>query len=215
MYNDETAGGSRGKLITFEGIDRAGKTSLIQSLQGLLADSRVPITACGEKQSPLGHLLTGESLRDYSGFLKTYLFAADRAWTYEKICLPAVQKGGLVLWDRYVHSAIVYRAVEFHRKEQISDKMNVEFVRVINDPFIRPDLIFYLDISPETSAIRAKKDGATEPYSFDFLASVRAEYLSLVEREGGSFILINGEVAKTEVAKTVASKIREEFRELF
>lgn len=201
-----------GKLVVFEGIDCAGKSSVITELPELLirAGCKAPIVICGEQKSPISPLLRGEVLKTTSAFLKTYLFAADRAWAYEKICLPALQRGKLVLWDRYVDSAIVYRAVEFSFGES---EIDLDFVKLINRPFMQPDLTFYIDISVETSMARAAQEGITEPYDPDFLGQVHLGYLALAPKRG--YIIIDGERPLRGVAEEVACEIRERLKELF
>src|SRR5258708_18558136 len=111
-------------------------------------------------------------LRTYSPFLKTYLFAADRAWAYYRECLRALRSGGLVLWDRYVDSAIVYRSVEFQLRRS---GLDLEFVRNLNSPFIRPSITFYIDITVEVSLLRATNAKRTEPYDAGFSHELRNE----------------------------------------
>ena len=201
-----------GKLVIFEGIDQAGKTSVITELPRLLihVGCKVPIVICGEKESPLAPLLCGEALKVTSAFIKTYLFAADRAWTYEKICLPALQCGKLVLWDRYVDSALVYRAVDFsfHKSE-----IDLDFVKLINQPFIHPNLKFYIDISVKTSLARATQGAITEPYDLKFLKQVRMGYLALASKQG--YIIINGECPISKVDKNIVFEIKSRIKEIF
>jgi thymidylate kinase len=84
-----------GKLIAFEGIDRAGKSSLVARLPDMLADCTVPVVICGELRSPIACMLRRMLRTGGSAFLKTFFFASDRAWTYEKRCLPALNRGEL------------------------------------------------------------------------------------------------------------------------
>ena len=145
-----------GKLITVEGIDRAGKSTVIKKLPLLLNDCMVPIKICGECQSPLGPIIRDLIKKGGSTFLKTYFFATDRAWTFELECLPALKRGELVLWDRYVDSAIAYRTAELMRSKPC---INIEFVERINAPFPKPDLVIYIDITVDTSLKRAELSG--------------------------------------------------------
>jgi dTMP kinase len=199
-----------GRLVAFEGIDRAGKSSVIRLLPGLLKPSKIPIITCGEKLSPIKSLLGGEALREMSLLMKTYLFATDRAWTYEGTCLPALRRGELVLWDRYVDSAIVYRSVEITRGPSDID---LNFVEEINRPFLRPHLTIYLDVAPETSLARALRESAREPYDTEFLAAARVRYLELAKSE--DYEVVDGERAIDVVAKDVAASIRKQFKEMF
>ncbi len=149
-------------------------------------------------------------LRTYSPFLKTYLFAADRAWTYDRECLPALSSGSLVLWDRYVDSAIAYRSVELRLHKS---RIDLEFVRHLNSPFMRPDLTLYIDVASETSLSRSVHNRKIELYNFDFLKQVRLEYLTLAAEQG--YVIVDGERPLQIVAEEAASIIRDRLREMF
>jgi dTMP kinase len=198
-----------GKLVAFEGIDCAGKSSVISSLPELLRDCSAQVTLCGEFQSPISETLR-RILSDASPLVKTLLFAADRAWTYETACLPALRNSSLVLWDRYVDSAIAYRAVELSGGPQLID---LEFVRFVNSVFPIPDLTIYIDIDGQLSQTRAETKGREEPYSCEFLERVRGEYAKELERK--RWYRIDGNSPLTEVAVQAAEAIRINFQELF
>jgi len=199
-----------GKLIAFEGLDRAGKSSVVSRLANMLQNSKASITICGELHSPFAPLLRDMLHKGSSPFLKTYLFASDRAWEYEYRCLPALMRGEIVLWDRYVDSAIVYRTVEFQQNSSIID---VEFVKLINSPFILPNLSIYIDISADTSLQRSKGLGEKEPYDSSFLEKVRICYLELAHTK--NYRVINGERPLEIVADDVSNIIQENFKEFF
>lgn len=201
----------QGKLIVFEGIEGAGKTTIVNSLPTLLTGCRVPIVICGERRSPLNPLLTGEELKNLSPLLKAYLFASDRAWTYEKECLPALRQGCCVLWDRYVGSAMVYRAVEIKMRPNIG--FGTDFVRLINSPFRKPDLSFYIDVSVSTSLKRTQAIGKNPVYDSPFLEQVREEYFSTICQEG--YIMLSGEGVLDDILHNISSEIITRLPDLF
>jgi len=195
--------GQRGILVVIEGIDHAGKSSVVARLPSLLRNSGAEVVVCGELRSPIADLLRGRALRELSPFLKTYLFAADRAWTYENECIPALARGAVVLWDRYVDSAIVYRAVELSTQKS---EIDLDFVREINSPFRQPDMTIYIDIDTKTSLTRVAGTDDSEPYDSKFLERVRAEYLALsVEK---NYRMVNGMQDRETVAAEAAAAIR-------
>jgi dTMP kinase len=200
----------QGKLVAFEGIDRAGKTSIVNTLSKTLVDTKLPVVFCGERRSPIGPLLERESLKTLSPLIKTYFFAADRAWVYERECVPGLIRGALVLWDRYVDSALVYRSVELERHPS---NISLDFVKSINLPFRRPDLTFFIDVSVETSWKRALQIGNFELYDKAFLEEVRKRYTELAIAE--DYVSINGEHPLSEITTEVSTRIREEFPDLF
>ena len=197
-----------GRLIAFEGIDSAGKSSVINRLPSLLRDCKMPVEVLGEKMSPLMELVTNDKLRDLTPFRKTYLFAADRAWTYDTRCRPLLKAGALVLWDRYTDSAIAYRGVDLGP----SDGIGLDFVRQINAPFVRPNLTFFLDVSVNSS-VRRSRQRDPSPYEADFLEKVRANYLEIAAAK--DYVTIDAELDVDVVSEKVAGIIKDRFKEMF
>lgn len=200
-----------GRLVAFEGIDCAGKSTVIAEITKIYTASNVLLEICREYDSPLAPLIRGEALKKLTPFQKTFFFAADRAWTYENRCLPALRRGALVLWDRYKDSAHAYRAVDLSIRS--SELFNLEFVKAINKPFQVADRTFLIDIDVETSRARSLANGSSEPYNVEFLERVRAEYHSLAS--AGDYAIVDGARPVTTVAAEVAAKIRSEFPQLF
>jgi dTMP kinase len=207
MHTQETY---LGKLVAFEGIDRAGKTSIVRDIPSRLRACKVPIVTCGERGSPLAALLSKERLSLMTPFLKTYLFAADRAWTYAEKCDPALDTESLVLWDRYVASALAYRAVEFSLR---MGNVDIEFVRHINRPFRSADLTVYIDVSAETSEDRGRMSNRPSPYSLEVLEMVRSEYRRMAKHP--DYVVIDGERPLDLVTTDVTSVITGRFGDLF
>lgn len=193
-----------GKLIAFEGIDRAGKTSLVEALVQRLADLPIPVMVCGELRSPLAPIIRECLHKGVSAFIKTYLFATDRAWTYEHMCVPALSRGELVLWDRYVDTALVYRKVELATS---GSDISLDFVKRINEPFVQADLTVYLDISVATSISRSIASGDRGVYSQEFLQAVRHEYLRMYKTSKRART-IDAERPYSEVTSEVSAVIR-------
>ena len=199
-----------GALIAFEGIDRAGKSSLIQLLPRHLPRCKKRIIICGEYQSPVEHLIPRSSLSKMTPFVKAFLFAADRAWTYEKTCLPALQKGHIVLWDRYVDSAKAYRGAEVSEQNTILTKA---FVDDINRPFVVPDLTIFVDIPIATSIKRSRKERSRTSYRPGFLRRVRKEYMRLHRVSG--YIIVDGSHPQADVLNEVACLIKKRLKRFF
>jgi dTMP kinase len=199
-----------GKLVAFEGIDGAGKSSVIHCLRSSLKGCNVPISICGEFYSPLAPIVRDLVRSGGSPFLKTFLFACDRAWGYERIGLPALERGELVLWDRYVDSAIAYRTAEL---SVIASRIDLKFVKSINEPFKSADLTVYIDISTNTAFERAKLARKKLVYSMEFLEKVRSEYSRLASEK--RYCIINGEQPLDIVVDEVSRAIRQYLEELF
>lgn len=201
----------KGTLITLEGIDLAGKTTVIELLVPMLTRlCTVPVVHCGELRSPIAAILVEMLNTGASPFVKTFMFAADRAWTYEHMFLPAFEQGSLIIWDRYVDSAIVYRAAELEESKSLID---LDFVEAINQPFLTPDLTVYIDIDVNTSFVRGRNTGGHIPYTRDILERVGEQYMLL--RTKRNYRIVDGKQPLSELALEIFDLIQKEFPVLF
>ena len=148
-------------LITLEGIDGAGKTTVLEAL----SDSHPE--AC----------TTREPTTSWYGD------AVDRSISSpDSDSLAALDAGELVISDRYVDSRIAYQGAALNGEVP----RPMEYIRGIHTAFTRmPDATIYYDIDPETGAERA---GATNKLEHaDFLADVHENYERLIDRDPQRF----------------------------
>ncbi|MFC7176080.1 dTMP kinase [Halosegnis marinus] len=179
-------------LVTLEGIDGAGKSTVLSALGHAYPDA---VTTCEPTDSWYGDAVNRSIGDDDSDPLaELFLFVADHADHLSRVVRPALDEGKLVVSDRYVDSRIAYQG-ESLRGEV---KRPMEYVRGVHAPFTRmPDATLYFDVDPETGAERA---GATNKMEHaDFLAGVRANYERLVESEPERFVRIDAERSPEEV----------------
>lgn len=190
-------------LIAFEGIDRAGKSTLVRTLVSR-PELAKRCTSLGEFGSPIGHELE-RMLRQgsLSPLEKTLLFAADRAWTLEHICADAHGAGKMVLWDRYVPSAIAYRAAEVAIGK--SD-LPSEYVEQVNSRFPAATLNVLVDITVETSMARATSKKPS-PYDAAMLEEVRSQYRHLIQASPETFTVVDGSATVDVVADHVLTAL--------
>jgi dTMP kinase len=197
-----------GMLVALEGIDGAGKSEMRALIAHRLREVGKRVVECGELQSPWADSIRSGLGKGYTPFLKTFLFATDRAWTYEKVCLPALREDCVVLWDRYVDSAIVYRSVEVEAEPALLD---LRFVRAINRPFRQPDLTILLDLPVAIALQRSREAQRHEPYDEGFLERARAEYLTLAKGES-RYVIINADASRHEIASQCEAAIARHIR---
>ena len=172
-------------LVTLEGIDGSGKTTVAEALQ----DSLSPETVF--TREPTGSWY-GEAVDrsigddDADPLAELFLYTADHADHLSRLIRPALREGKLVVSDRYADSRYAYQgatlAGELTRP--------VEYVRGIHEPFTRePDLTLYLDVPPETGAERA---GASNKFeTAGYLGRVRENYEDLVDTDPARFVRID------------------------
>ena len=114
-----------------------------------------------------------------SPFLKTFLFATDRAIRYERKVIPALKDGKIVIADRWTISAIVYRGLEGY---------DVDFVQTINQKIPHADLTLILNVPIEVSMERGKAAGKPCPYTQEQLKEAQKRYLAYA-REHNSVVI--------------------------
>jgi len=139
---------SRGRLISFEGLDGAGKTTQMRLLeQWLQARNIAFIRTLEPGGTPLGseirRLVLNRPDLDIVPLAESFLFQADRAQHFARLVIPALQEGKLVITDRCYDASIVYqgyaRGVGVELVEQLS---------MLATQGIQPDLAILLDLDP-------------------------------------------------------------------
>ncbi|MFB6116901.1 dTMP kinase [Halosegnis sp.] len=182
-------------LVTLEGIDGAGKTTVLEAL----ADAHPEAVVTREPtKSWYGEAVERSIADDDSDSLaELFLFIADHADHLDRVIRPALAADRLVLADRYVDSRLAYQGESL--REEL--KRPMEYIRGVHEPFTRwPDATLYLDVDPETGAKRA---GATNKMEHaEFLAGVRSNYERLVEAEPDRFVRIDATRPPEEVIAT-------------
>ncbi len=185
-------------LVAFEGIDGAGKTTILELLKKRKKASQYEF--CEEFSSALGRDLHQILENKGSDLIRTYFFAADRAWTYDNRTLPALKKHKIVIWDRYVDSALAYRYAE----ENPEGIIDYDFVHKINIPFKKPDLTFYFYIDEQTSWNRTMAQNRKNPYTVGFLNRVNEFYEHKVQ-EDSTYVEIDASQPLEQVYEAVNS----------
>ena len=179
-------------LVTLEGIDGAGKTTVLSALSDAYPEA---VVTREPSESWYGDAVRRSiAAADSDSLAELFLFLADHADHLGRVVRPALADGSLVIADRYVDSRIAYQGATL--RDEV--KRPMEYIRGIHEPFTRmPDLTLYLDIDPETAAERA---GATNKMEHaDFLADVRANYERLIDAEPDRFVRIDATRPPEEV----------------
>jgi dTMP kinase len=187
-----------GDIVTFEGIDRAGKTTIVENLSSELNNMRKEHTVCNELESPIGDHIRKVLSEEIPAEQKVSLFAADRAWTYINRCQPALADGKLVLWDRYVDSAFAYRGAEISLD---ATDIDISLVQNMNSMFRDPNLILYIDIKTKTSIRRGNQHEAAKFYDREYLSEVQKQYQRLRKRR--DYVVIDGERSIDEITAEI------------
>jgi dTMP kinase len=193
-------------LITLEGIDGSGKSTLHQMLQELLADLDPVFT-----REP-GATWVGESVRraiaeQIDPITEATLFVADHAAHLAKIIRPALADGKLVISDRYSDSRYAYQTVTL--KGVIPQPE--EWLRAMHDGWsIVPDKTFLCVLPIDEALSRLKPQNKREHFEKrDVLENVQNNYLIFARRDPSRFIIVDAMKEKDEIAMFVADSIRQ------
>ena len=139
---------SKGRLISFEGLDGAGKTTQIKLLEGWLDSQGRSYKSTREPGgTPLGkeirQLLLERPELALTSLAEALLFQADRAQHFEKIILPALEAGKLVITDRYIDASMAYQGYG-----RGVDKNFIKSLSAHATQGREPDLTILLDLNP-------------------------------------------------------------------
>jgi len=192
-------------LVTLEGIDGSGKTSAQEALRSV---DLGPTTFTREPTDSWYGDAVARSLADNEAdsLAELFLYTADHADHLSSVVRPALDRGELVVSDRYSDSRYAYQGATLADHPDIGDAL--DFVRRVHDPWTRPpDLTVYLDVSPEVGAERA---GATNKFEqADYLRAVAENYERLIEDDPDRFVRIDAERPPEAVREDVVDCVRE------
>lgn len=174
---------SKGLFITFEGGDGSGKSTQIGKLKDYLEDKgfRVILTRepGGTKISEdIREIILDSRNTEMSDMTETLLYAAARAQLVEQVIRPAVERGDMVICDRFVDSSMAYQAYGRGLGDIVWDINK----NAVGD--CMPDLTILLRLDPEAGMgrISGRKQDRIELSSSDFHRRVYEGYLALEKR---------------------------------
>jgi len=201
-------------FITLEGPEGSGKTSHIPHLVQFLREQGCAVFPTREP----GGTSIGEQIREVIHDLKnaemhprteTLLYQAARAQIVEEVIKPRLERGEIVLSDRYFDSTIAYQGYGHGQPlEQVR-----QLVRYATGG-LTPDLTILLDLDVEIGLQRKSKQqewNRLDAYTIDFHKRVRAGYLEMVKAEPERWRVVDSsqkwDVVQAELRKVILAKI--------
>lgn len=195
-----------GRFVVFEGLDGSGKTTQMVRIQKRLAGMGIhAVTTCEPTDGPVGSLirqmLAGRIAIDPRTLAA--LFAADRT---DHLVSPdtgvkaLVEKGRMVLCDRYYFSSYAYHAKDM-------DLAWIITLNAMNAQILKPDLTLFIDVTPETclERIRAGRNHLDMFERTDILTQVRDNYFTAFERlkDQETVKVVDGNAAEDAVEQSI------------
>lgn len=190
-------------FIALEGLDGAGTTTQIARLAARLrATGRAVVETRQPSDGPIGTLTRAALRREWGaagGRLPAdalaLLFAADRLHHIADVVVPALERGAVVLTDRYVHSSLAYQGAE----------CDVAWVAELNANARVADLVLFVDVPVEVCLQRIADRGATRELFEEraALEATAARYEDAFARRGEAVCRIDGTESRDDVEATI------------
>ncbi|MGY2892034.1 dTMP kinase [Deinococcus sp. UYEF24] len=198
-----------GLFVTFEGPEGAGKSTQIRLLAEQLLQEKIP------------HLLTrepggtdiGGKLRELvldtrsrmSAMTEFLIYSASRAQLVGEVMWPALERGEVLVCDRYVDSSYAYQGY--------GRGLDMTQLRAVSEAAtggLMPDLTILLNIEPELGLQRAARVGEPdriEQAGLEFHARVREGFLSMAAAEPGRFLVLDGAQAQKPLSEAICKAV--------
>lgn len=193
-------------LITFEGGEGVGKSTVIDRLHGELG---IPTLKTREP----GGTKLGEKVRDivlHGGKValrsELLLFLASRAQHVEEVIIPALEAGKTVLCDRFHDSSVAYQGIARGLGAE-----EVEKLSLYATGGLKPDLTLLFDLDPKIGLQRRGKIASfdrIEQEALSFHTKIREAFLSLQKKEPGRIRIIDASQSKEAVYKQALTLIQ-------
>lgn len=196
-----------GRFIVFEGGDGVGKTTQVRLLCDWLAETRRPYLATFEP----GDSLAGEQIRrivldpatgELAPKAEALLYAADKAHHLRAVVRPALERGEIVVCDRYVDSMVAYQGAG-----RVLDVEQVEALARWATDDLRPDLTVLLDGDPAELIDTLDRPDRIESAGGDFHRAAREHFLSLAARDPDRYLVLPARKDPEAIAAAVQDRV--------
>ncbi len=202
-------------FITFEGPDGSGKTTQIRLLTAALTGQGYQVLCTREPGgTPIGDQIR-QVLHDVANTAmaaraEILLYSASRAQLVQQLILPQLQRGGVVLCDRYADSTYAYQGY--------GRQLNLDTLRLITEfatQGLTPDLTIYLDVDVAEGLRRKVAANAAgkgewnrmDQLEEDFHQRVRAGYWQMAQNEPERWLIINASAPVEEIHQMICQRL--------
>jgi dTMP kinase len=203
-----------GFFISFEGIDGAGKSTHIQAMADAFASQGRRVTLTREPGgTPLAETLRALVLQDsMDAMTEALLVFAARRDHVQRVILPALAQGNVVLCDRFSDATFAYQGGGRGFDWEVLSQLERWVQGAEAGRLIRPDVTVWFDLPPEVAA--ARLSGARTPDKFEsqpqaFFENVAAGYARRLNEDRGRFVRINAHQTPEQVRVDLFTAMQE------
>ena len=204
---------ARGIFITFEGGEGAGKSTQIARLAATLRELGHEVVVTREPGGSPGaeavrHVILSGAAEPFGPAMEAILFAAARADHVDQVIRPAVERGAIVLCDRFMDSSRVYQGV--------TGDLDPAFMGTLEKVTVAgmvPDLTLILDLDPEEGLRRAaarRGEGSADRYEKETLAIHRRRreaFLEIARTEPRRCVVVDAAKSPAKVATAIVRAV--------
>ncbi len=192
----------RGTLVTLEGGEGSGKSSQADALATLMREHDYAVTITREPAgTELGEIVKGIFQRGVTvtAGAELLLFEAARAQHVQEVIRPALERGKVILCDRYTDSTLAYQGY--------GRGLSLDHLRAVNHIAtggLPPHFTILLDLPPEIGLARKGHEPLGDSIgkeSLEFHQRVRAGYLELAQREPKRMVVVDASLPKDQVTQ--------------
>jgi len=200
-----------GLFISFEGIDGCGKSTQADLLRSYLESKGEQVELLREPggtalSEQIREILLNPNNDKMDPSTESILLSASRAQLTREIIIPALERGNVVICDRYADSTLAYQGY--------GRGINLEWLEKLNEfatAGLKPDITLLVDLPVDEAfnRMQSKSFDRIEMEGIEFLDKVRSGYLELTDRFSKRYFMIDGMETIEEMSKKIINKIEE------
>ena len=204
---------SKGLFITFEGGEGVGKTTQINLLKSYLLNINYKVVCSREpggtiEGEQVRKLLVSGSSKIWDPMSEALMFNASRRQHINKIIFPSLDKGNIVLCDRFIDSTIVYQGYAGSIEQSILKDLHKKFCYNLY-----PDLTFFLDLEASLGLKRTRKrsdykeENRFENFGLDYHNKISKGFNNLANNNKERMITIDASQSIKQISKNIINFI--------
>jgi dTMP kinase len=199
-----------GLFLALEGGEGAGKSTQARLLAIWLRDQGYDVVATHEPGATkigmrLRALLLDTAHTGLAARAEALMYAADRAEHVQSLIIPALERGAVVVTDRYIDSSLAYQGA--------GRQLPVAEIAELNDwatGGLMPDLTIVLDVPPAAGlGRRLSSADRLEAEPLDFHQRVRSGFLSLAAAEPSRYVVLEGTRPVNDLSREIQARVRD------
>ncbi|WP_409303603.1 dTMP kinase [Peribacillus sp. SCS-155] len=208
---------SRGMFITIEGPEGAGKTTIIKYIAEFLQENGFDVAVTREPggvpiSEQIRQVILNKDNTTMDGRTEALLYAAARRQHLVEVVIPALEKGQIVLCDRFIDSSLAYQG--FARGLGMDEVFKINQFAIEN---LMPDLTLFFDIEPAEGLQRIRMSKSREMNrldleELDFHQKVREGYFKVIDQSKERFCIIDASQDLAGVLSQTKNKLLERIK---